>query len=995
MATVTYDWELYNYDDVPGVDSPIASATGTTATTYDPSGLPDGRYRFRVKSHRGGGSSPWRYRIVWQLALPDTPTLVAPADGAWIDEGMFPLVDATEGLGGNASASSTIGSYVPADAVDNVAGDNVNSWAANVASAGQYWDIDLGVSRRILQNWIRMRGVGTADIRLQADDNSGFTTAVDVLDKDGVEDLTNYTDDLLGDVEAQYWRVYFDAVSARPGISEIELRYSDGALVWDPAANATSYIVEVTTAADTGFASPLESEEVSVTWYIPTTLMTGNDYIWRVTGKNGTGTGTPSSYRTIHVQNISDTPSISYPDMDRYIQDFRLVYHGLDWTDELTADNYWLQVTTVSGDYSGAEVVVDDDTLTDSEYFPGVGELPPGTYYWHVASGNETGWSAFSSEYTFTVTDPVMDFIAAIADFRVYWHAKDVYASGTITKSVNPYIAEGRDLFTTNGSSGANWSNVGTNTYRHTTGSTSNLAQNSIGAANKAFKLVYQIVNRTAGTLTSLGGVARSTNATFTEYVIAANANLVFTPTSTFDGDVIIQEFKQIDIRPSTDFDMTLGRLNIVSNPDMTFDLVFSGTNWAWSSGGYVHTPGSTNNLAQSTAPTIIGKSYDYEIVISGRTAGSVTVKIGTTGAGSAHSGNGTFTGSAIPAAGTAGVYVTPDSAFDGKIESIKVTPSDDYLLWDGVATAANWAAVTAGTITNPATGVLRIARSASNNPEYAQLAMTAGRRYILVGEHLSDGTAVPAARDNTTTIFTGTTSGSWTPFISAPFTATSSSLRLRSVTSTGSTWAQWRNVQLIEINPLDGVISGATQNSGRPEALGEYSMEFNGSSNYINIYSVELNGIINWDAYWELLVGQIDTADWTAATGVPLALAIDSSNREILVKGNTLAQLNQRRTVGGTSYTNTISTTTNDPWFADQGNDGSANVDTGFNGVTATPVAGADISGNLSSSQAVLGASNTSAANPFKGEIYFFAYIGAAPDSDLREQISQLLETS
>lgn len=91
---------------------------------------------------------------------------------------------------------------------------------------------------------------------------------------------------------------------------------------------------------------------------------------------------------------------------------------------------------------------------------------------------------------------------------------------------------------------GANWAFDTTNEEMdHTVGATATLSQ-SVNAANaKTYRVKFTVRNRTAGTLTpTVGGVAGtavSTNNDFSEDILTTGTgNLIFTPSSTFDGSV-------------------------------------------------------------------------------------------------------------------------------------------------------------------------------------------------------------------------------------------------------------------------------------------------------------------------------------------------------------------------------------------------------------------------------------------------------------------------
>lgn len=108
----------------------------------------------------------------------------------------------------------------------------------------------------------------------------------------------------------------------------------------------------------------------------------------------------------------------------------------------------------------------------------------------------------------------------------------------------------------------------------------------------------------------------------------------------------------------------------------------WSGTNWAISSGTYLHTAGSTANAtlanANLTAGSIMaGRYYALTFTISGATAGNVTVKIGT-GSGGVFSADGTYTAWMLANADDVDLILTPSTGFNGALDdlSLKLVPA-------------------------------------------------------------------------------------------------------------------------------------------------------------------------------------------------------------------------------------------------------------------------------------------------------------------------------
>lgn len=610
-------------------------------------------------------------------------------------------------------------------------------------------------------------------------------------------------------------------------------------------------------------------------------------------------------------------------------------------------------------------------------------------------------------------TDPVESFwgyLPTLDDFLIQWAAKD--ASSVLLRATNPYTAEGRDIYINANFTGANWALVGS-AWRHTAGSIAPLTQTGISAVGKLFKLVYSITNMTTGTLTGPLGTARSSNDTYTEYYSGASTALSFTPTSPFDGDVTISEFKQVNIRASSDYPSSTGRLNVVVNTDMDFDVAFSGANWAHDTSGgttgYLHTPGSTDPLLQSITPTIAGKVYNYEIEVVGSTTGDITPKAGSTGTGgTTHSGNGVFTGSTT-AGGTAGAYFTPSSGWDGKIVRASFVPADSLLLLDGgfetwgsATDLTYWTETVTGTssvnressIVHSGTYAVRLDVDASgNNVQIAQTAGIAGRRYIAHFRAKAGANGVNMAVGGGAADITQVLTTTYTEYY-VPILLVSSSFILKRGAGSNGQSIYIDSAELIEINPLDGTISGATLDTGALVAMGGTSLVMDGVNDFVDLYSFELNSILDFTEFWAIAFAEVDSVAYTDGTlryvarlGTSstsyMGIAKTTSNNELIYLIDPAS---------GSTVSQTYSTGGSRRVMLDLSRNAATNLEIGFNGGQVGNVAGTtDITGNLNSAICTLGASSTSAANPWDGDIYGLVIFATSPDAVLRARIAHM----
>ncbi len=118
---------------------------------------------------------------------------------------------------------------------------------------------------------------------------------------------------------------------------------------------------------------------------------------------------------------------------------------------------------------------------------------------------------------------------------------------------------------------------------------------------------------------------------------------------------------------------------------------------WTIAAGVATHTPGTATNLFQTDAnqqngAIALGVTYNTSFTITGRTAGTVTIGVGSTGTGTARSTNATHT-EKLTCSGNNRIYIRPSSDFDGDIDDVIVTRTatrghPDVILFTGQAPA-------------------------------------------------------------------------------------------------------------------------------------------------------------------------------------------------------------------------------------------------------------------------------------------------------------------
>jgi hypothetical protein len=136
----------------------------------------------------------------------------------------------------------------------------------------------------------------------------------------------------------------------------------------------------------------------------------------------------------------------------------------------------------------------------------------------------------------------------------------------------------------------------------------------------------------------------------------------------------------------ATSSSATLGA-ELISNGTFASDLsgwTDSGASWSWSAGTALHTAGSSTTLTQAETVTN-GSTYQIGITITGRTAGSIAVALGSVSvieSGTATAFTSTFVRTVVAAAtGSVDLVITPTSDFNGAIDNVtlKTVPTSGF----------------------------------------------------------------------------------------------------------------------------------------------------------------------------------------------------------------------------------------------------------------------------------------------------------------------------
>lgn len=455
---------------------------------------------------------------------------------------------------------------------------------------------------------------------------------------------------------------------------------------------------------------------------------------------------------------------------------------------------------------------------------------------------------------------------------------------------------------------------------------------------------------------------------------------------------------------------VALGR-NLALNGGFDADASWTKGPGCTISGGVAQTDGTNvgaQTAVQQTSPLIAGKSYEFTFdVVTLTPGGAYRPVLGGT-LGTVRSAIGTYTETLV--AGTAGTAVIrqQNTGTIGSIDNVSVRQvnipassaiADTELLADHdmeAATTAAWTIGNAATLSKQTgtshggTRVLRVARNTGNNPFARQDMLTVGKRFRLRGYARGDSSASVRAGDLVNpSSFTGTSSGTWQEY-DALHLAQSVSYVQQSVTSTGAQYSEWDDCSVIEVPPMSGYngngvaanVPTVNQDAGS-KLLKAYS--FDGSNDFVNIYSADLNSAFNPDEGTLLVFAKVsDAGVWTDGAQRFIATIGLSSNEVYLRKSSTGSnRIDFVYTAGGTVKSIALTSFSPTDFFmlaitwsksADEMKAYSNGVQTG-----ATQTGLGAWAGNLNSAQCVIGAANTSAANRFSGFIAHPALVNRA----------------
>lgn len=501
--------------------------------------------------------------------------------------------------------------------------------------------------------------------------------------------------------------------------------------------------------------------------------------------------------------------------------------------------------------------------------------------YWYY--GNPSAQSASQADATF---------IRELPSAAVAWPLDDTTATQSYSRVVNTADPEGRNIVI-NGTfdsdttwvKGTGWT-IANGVASSDGSSGANVLYQSIPTVTgKMYQVTYTISNYSGGgTLRAFiangsgtgNGTSRTANGTYTEILVDANTGVKSTGIVSNTGAVFnVDNFTvtELNIPASnatsptqllTDGDMeTSGTAAWTAGNSATLSKQ-TGTPYAGSQVLRVAWTSTATPYARPTStPIVVGQIY--RVTGYARSDGTGLPRIAVNGD---YRWTGTTSTAWQPFDFT---YVATDTVFYlynfissssyVEFDSIVVSP-DNYIRPGEMLQDANmeasgtgsWLASGTATLTKQTsspqggTQLLRNTQGASAS-DATQTILATGKTYRVTGYSRSDGSAVPRLRNTTYgNYWTGTTSTSWQA-IDITFVASGPDLRFSTLGSSGQ-YTEWDTFSVTEVSPLVGIpTNGVTLGASTgTNGHGATAYTFDGTNDYVNIYSQTLNSIFNPD---------------------------------------------------------------------------------------------------------------------------------------------------
>ncbi len=650
-----------------------------------------------------------------------------------------------------------------------------------------------------------------------------------------------------------------------------------------------------------------------------------------------------------------------------------------------------------------------------------VPSIPTGGANVYLYYGNPSATAA-----TWTTGDV---FIKDMTGTAAAWALDDTTTTQSYSNVVNPAVSAGRNI-AINGTfdtdtiwtKGTGWT-ISSGTANASITGAQNLVQPSILTIGKAYTVTLTVSNRSAGDVyLSLGtaavlpnsGAVINTNGTYTVTGVAAgNTSFIIVGENNFAGSVDNVIVTELNIPASP----AVAATTIVADGTMeaagtsSWTAVNSATlskQTGTPHGGSqvlriarnaVNNPGANQAILTAGVPT--------RITGYARSDGSATPFIQISSNGTIWTGTistawqpfdvvvvplvtGNFQIQATTSTGTQ--YVEFDDVTvttDTSIRTGELAQDTGFETWTNSTTLANWTKTIAGTstvnqetsVTHGGSNAVRLDIDSSNsNAQITQLMLSAGKTYTVSFWAKSDaasGVSMSVTTSASGNLLLPSLTTTYTLY-SVTFVAGDTGLVLKR-NSAASHSIYIDDITVTEVSPLvgvptNGVTLGTAVGSGGHLTTG---YTFDGTNDVVNIYSGSLNSALNATegsiVAWAKVSG---SGVWTDGVQRKIVTILaDTSNRFDLYKQTTNNTIILSQVHGGT--TSTVSTTSlggSTSWFqvaitwnkaADQFK---AYVNGAQIGTTQTGLG--TWTGNLASTNTIIGSSTSSGANPWSGMI-------------------------
>jgi len=180
-----------------------------------------------------------------------------------------------------------------------------------------------------------------------------------------------------------------------PANNSINQNFASLSFDWSDVLGASSYEIDIDVSQTFSSAQTFTS---STSNYTKNNLLPNTQYYWRVRASNGTNWGAYSNVWSFTTNSLENFNLISPANGSINQQYSSLV---LDWSDNIGAVNYELQIDTTQG------FITSPLTYTTSNSTYTVSLLPSKTYYWKVRATNGATWGQWSTVWSFkTKADP-------------------------------------------------------------------------------------------------------------------------------------------------------------------------------------------------------------------------------------------------------------------------------------------------------------------------------------------------------------------------------------------------------------------------------------------------------------------------------------------------------------------------------------------------------------------------------------------------------------